>query len=183
MYAGDPGYFEYDDKYAPLCVKTARPTGHVPDIVPILQSYYNDTYSYGQKHAWAIQPSGISAAEAAFLLMKGRMTKTPTPYRKKPQRNMVCITEQEVLHCSIEVVKLYKQMLQIDDNHASILQHVLQLPSYYCNDIVPRITQQVKQFLKQYQLTARQYTKVLKVAQPQLSRIIARYYQERKAKG
>ncbi len=68
MYHGDNGYFEYDDKYAPLCIRSKKlPT---IDLVPILQRYYDDTFTYGKKHALAIQPSGITASEAALMLMK-----------------------------------------------------------------------------------------------------------------
>ncbi len=180
MYAGDTGYFEYDDKYAPLCIKTRRlPT---IDIVPVLQTYYDDTFSYGKKHAWAMQPSGITASEAALMLMRGRMTKAPPPYRKKrpgdkQQQQQYPITESNLQQCTAEIVKLYKSKLLFNDDHATVLQHVLQLPTHYCNDIVQRVTQQIKQFIKHYRLTTKQYTKILKSVQPQVATIIGRYYE------
>jgi hypothetical protein len=178
MYSGDTGYFEYDDKYAPLCIKShTLPT---VDLGSVLQTYYNDTYSYGKKHAWAIQPSGISASEAAFLFMRGRMNKIPTPYRRK-EKNAVSISEHDMALCVQDIVHLLKDKLNFNDDHAAVLQHILRIPNYYCNDIVPRILQQVKQFIKHYRLNSKQYTKILKSSQIPLSRIIEKFY-DRNAK-
>ncbi len=185
MYHGDNGYFEYDDKYAPLCIRSKKlPT---IDLVPILQRYYDDTFTYGKKHALAIQPSGITASEAALMLMKGRMTKAPPPYRKKKasvmDKSLDPIPDTLLHQCTLDIVKLYKSKLSFSDDHATVLQHVLQLPSYFCNDIVQRISQQVKQFIKHYRLTTKQYTKILKAAQVPLSHIIHKYYDRNGKEG
>ena len=189
MFAGDTGYFEYDDQYAPLCIKPSSISiNNNIDMSSIIQDYYNDTHTYGKKHAWAIQPSGITAAEAAFLVMKGRVNlRMPYPppqtqTRRRRDKHSYSISEQEVSQCTQSIVTFLQEALHMNDNHTSVLRHVLRLPTQHSHDIVQRVLQQVKQFIKQYNLMTKRYTKVLKECRPQLMAIIDKYY-DRKVKS
>jgi hypothetical protein len=83
--------------------------------------------------------------------------------------------------CTQEIVSFVQSKLHFDDNHASVLRHVLRLSTQHSHDIVQRVLQQVKQFIKHYRLTTKRYTKILKECRPELMGIIDKYY-DRKAR-
>jgi len=211
MYHNDNGYFEYDDNYAPLCIKFRHDNALTnrqamlqqtdpQEIMSVLQAYYHDIRMYGRKHELALQPSGISAAEAALFLVRGKLNKqggvtddticrdVKKIARKKNNQNSNSSSSQEEVveytlkndqmkeECKRQLVLVFKEQLSLTDNHSHTLQQVLQLPHQYYHELPNQIIAQVKTFIRHYSLCIKRYTKILKSTQPMISTIIKEFY-------
>lgn len=155
MDAADSGFFEYDDRYPPLCVRDVR--AQVPEQVvdAHITQYLQDSYKEGVKHTDAILPCGMSAGEAGVMYLRKMNSKRRRSDKVDVDMDQLValITGSLQRHMGIDVtVKPLRAMFA-----RCLTPDVFQTKQYR-----RKIMQAIKLFLKEASMKSKGYTAKLR---------------------
>jgi hypothetical protein len=91
MDIADDGYFTYDDKYPPICIKP--PLNQLEEYKQSMEgaitSYLQDSYKDGVKHEDAILANGLAVGEAGVFYFRDLHNKRRKPEKQYPELNPI----------------------------------------------------------------------------------------------
>lgn len=155
MDPADTGFFEYDDRYPPFCVREAR---HVlPEEVVDAQitQYLQDSYKEGLKHEDAILSSGLSAGEAGVMYLR----------KMNNKRRRLDKSDIDIDRAMRYIAESLKRHMDLDVNakaYRPIFLRVFTPEVFQTKQYRRKIMQTVKLFLKEANLKTKGYTAKLR---------------------
>lgn len=154
MNAKDTGYFQYDDRYPPLCVTAVT---HVDErmIDTQITDYLQESYRSGIKHVDTILSSGLSAGEAGVIYIRKLNNKRRRNGQTVVDVNSVRkhVAESLYRHMGIDVYS----SVYIDTFQRHVSKEIFQTNQYR-----RKLMQAIKQFLKDVNLKTKGYTAKLR---------------------
>lgn len=155
MDSADTGFFDYDDRYPPFCVRDVRT--RVPDEVVDGQitQYLQESYKEGIKHANAILPSGLSAGEAGVMYLR-KMN------NKRRRTDKVDLDVDQILAQVAESLKRHMGIDVTSPLHRPIFQRHLTSDVFQTKQYRRKMMQAIKSFLKEANMKSKGYTAKLR---------------------
>lgn len=155
MDTGDQGFFEYDDRYPPFCVRDA--TAKVPEeeVDGQITQYLQESYKEGVKHADAILPSGLSAGEAGVMYLR-KMN------NKRRRLDKVDVDVDRILHHVTDSLQRHMDIDVTSAQHRAVFQRCLNLEVFQTKQYRRKLMQAIKLFLKEAHMKSKGYTSKLR---------------------
>jgi hypothetical protein len=156
MDSSDRGYFEYDDKFAPLCVRDVRIVQSDAIVDAQITQYLQESYKEGIKHSNAILPSGMSAGEAGVMYLRKMNNK-----RRKVEK--VDLDTDQIIANIGESLKRHMDIdILADEKYRSAFMKHITSDLFQTKQYRRKIIQVIKLFLKEMNLKTKGYTSKLR---------------------
>lgn len=155
MDSADKGFFDYDDRYPPFCVRDVRT--RVPDEVVDGQitQYLQESYKEGIKHANAILPSGLSAGEAGVMYLR-KMN------NKRRRTDKIDLDVDQLLAQVADSLQRHMDIDVTSAPHRAIFQRHLTSEVFQTKQYRRKMMQAIKSFLKEANMKSKGYTAKLR---------------------
>lgn len=178
MDENDTGYFTYDDRYPPICVKP--PEAQLPDYKEAMEgavtSYLQESYKDGIKHEDTILSNGLAVGEAGVFYFRELNHK-----RRKIEK-----CSMDVLQIMDNITASIKKHMEIDirtSQYQSIFEkhinHKLFKTKQYRRKLLPAL----KLFLTEINMKTKGYTSKLRNVMTEIDAIVENYIQQSDTKS
>ena len=154
MDTDDDGYFHYNDKYPPICIRPPYPIHQIEgQMVGVITEYLQESYKHGLKHPDTLLPSGLSAGEAAVIYFR-----TASECKKSVVYNQMEITE--IIRSIQEAILKY---LDVDTGICKEkFTKYINASIFYCKQYKKRLLPALKAYFTEMGLRKKGYTYKLK---------------------
>jgi hypothetical protein len=177
MDESDNGYFTYDDRYPPICVKP--PENQLNDYKESMEgavtSYLQESYKDGLKHEDTILPNGLAVGEAGIFYFRELNHK-----RRKIEK------------CSMDVLQIMDRITDSIQKHMGFniktseyqsvfekhINHKLFKTKQYKRKLLPAL----KLFLTEINMKTKGYTSKLRNVMSEIDTIVETYIQQTESK-
>lgn len=155
MDAADTGFFEYDDRFPPFCIRDARTK--VPEEVVDAQitQYLQESYKEGIKHADAILPCGMSAGEAGVMYLRKMNS-------KRRRLDKVDVDVDQILKHITESLRRHMDIDVTSRQHRPIFLRCVTPEVFQTKQYRRKMMQAIKLFLKEANMKTKGYTAKLR---------------------
>lgn len=150
----DDGYFHYNDKFPPICIRPPYPKNQPEDqMTGVITEYLKESYKYGLKDPNALLPSGLAAGEAAIIYFR-----TASECKKSTFYNQMEITK--IIQSIQEAILKYLDV----DIHVCTEKFTKYINGsiFYCKQYKKRLLSALKAYLTEMGLKSKGYTYKLK---------------------
>lgn len=153
----DDGFFHYDDRFPPMCI---RPPEHqLPEykesMEGALTQYLQESYKDGPKHEDSVLPNGLTAGEAGVLYFRELNQK-----RRRTDRPPV--DAHELVDCVARALHKHMGINLQNPRCQEIFTRHIDASLFQTKQFQRRLTPAIKSFLTEIRMKTKGYTAKLK---------------------